>query len=96
VDIELRKPTPGAELADFVASVSNENGAGLISSITLTNTTTGQVVVGNTDASGQVSLKVLQGRYRLDIKSEGMNLITETIEFQKGKTVLRSFSLQKK
>jgi hypothetical protein len=93
VDIELKKANPNNNLADFVANITNEAGLGLVANVRLTNTQTGQAVIGTTDSSGQISFKVMEGSYRLDIVAANMRPLNEMVVFEKGKTVLRSYML---
>jgi hypothetical protein len=92
-DIELKRASPGQQLTDFVATITNDAGAGVVSTVTLKNVQTQESTVGSSDNLGQIVLKVAEGSYELEISARGMNPIKETIEFQKGKTVLRSYVL---
>lgn len=92
-EIELRKANPNSQLADFVATVTSESGVGIVANVRLSNVQSGQAVLGTTDANGQIAFKVMEGNYRLDIVAANLRPISEIVEFQKGKTVLRSYML---
>ncbi len=92
VDIELKKAT-GETLADFVATVTDASGRGVGARVSLKHVDTGEVTVGTADPTGQLNLKVKEGRYLVEIRADGYRAKGDQIEFQRGKTVLRSFSL---
>ena len=93
VDIELKKSS-GVSLAEFIATITDENGQGIETTITFTNLKTTETTVIRSDSNmGQVNMKIAEGSYRIEIKSTGFKTATDTIEFKKGKTVLRSYLL---
>jgi hypothetical protein len=92
VDIELKKST-GEALADFVGTITNEAGKGITATVTLTDLKTNESTVATADANGQVQIKVKEGSYRIEIKAPGLKSTTDQIQFLRGKTVLRFYSL---
>lgn len=92
VDIELKKST-GENLADFVATITDQNGQGVAARLTLRRIDTGEISVVNSDAQGQLTMKVAEGRYLVEIRAEGFRGIGDQVEFTRGKTILRTFSL---
>jgi len=91
-DIELKKSS-GENLADFVASILDEQGKPVAASVSLKNIETGEKILGTADPQGQLSLKVPEGRYLIEIRADGFRSIGDQVAFTRGKTVLRSFSL---
>jgi len=91
-DIELRKAT-GQNLADFVATITDDQGRPLVARLTLRSIESGELTVGNSDPQGQLSLKVKEGKYLVEVRAEGFKSMGDQVEFSRGKTVLRSFSL---
>lgn len=92
VDIEMKKSTTEL-MADFVATITDVQGKGVGATVTLTNVSNGETMTSVADATGQVVLKVREGSYRLEIKSQGLKTVNETIDFARGKTVLRFYSM---
>lgn len=92
VDIEMKKSTTEL-LAEFVATITSSENKGVSATATLTNTATGETTTAVADASGQVSLKVREGSYKLEIKADGLKTIDENIDFARGKTVLRFYTM---
>lgn len=92
VDIELRKAS-AQNLADFVATIVDDQGKGIQARVTLRNIETGELTVGNSDPQGQLGLKVAEGRYLVEIRAEGFKTMGDQVEFGRGKTVLRTFTL---
>ena len=91
-DVELRKAT-GQSLADFFATITDANGTGVTANVTLTNQQTAESVLATSDANGQLSVKVPQGTYKVEVKASGFASQNETLQFQSGKAVLRTFTL---
>lgn len=92
VDIELKKAT-GENLADFVATVTDDKGRAVQARVSLRNVDTGELTVGQADPQGQISLKVPQGKYLVQVQANGFKTSGDQLEFTKGRTVLRNFSL---
>lgn len=93
VDIELKKSTTEL-LADFVATIATAQAKGIPATVTFTNIQTGETTTALADASGQVILKLREGTYRIEMKADGFKTITDQIEFNRGKTVLRSYTME--
>lgn len=93
-DVELRRDT-GLAVADFIALLSDENGQAIEGSVTLTPTAGGEAISATSDATGQVNLKVTQGTYDVTISSKGSQSVKDQVTFERGKTVLRSYSLNR-
>ncbi len=94
VDIELSKST-GEARGFFVATITDPDGLGLPAQITFTNMGTNENSAATSDAAGQVNLRVRPGSYQITIRAAGMQTITDRLEFEGGKTVLRSYSFVK-
>lgn len=92
-DIELRKAV-GENLADFVATITDDQGRPVAARVSLRSIETGELSVGTADPQGQLSLKIKEGKYLVEIRADGFKTMGDQIEFARGKTVLRNFSLQ--
>ena len=94
VDVEMKRAT-GENLADFVATITDETGNPLVAQVTLTNTVTNEVVVGSSDVSGQLSMKIPEGQYSIEVSLQNFGSKTDQAEFIRGKTVLKTFTLSR-
>jgi hypothetical protein len=93
VDVELRKANPLDQTGSFVSTITNESGAAVQATLYFLNQQTNQQLTGTSDSNGNVNLKLPQGTYRVEVRASGYRSVTETIEIQRGQTVLRSYSL---
>lgn len=96
LDIELKKTSLEEQIGDFVATVTDDKGIGIQAAITFINATTNTQISGSSDLSGNLNMKIPQGTYKVEIKASGYQTATDTLEFEKGKTVLRSYTLAPK
>jgi hypothetical protein len=95
VDMAL-SPAKGVNLAEFAVSVTDDQtGRPLVAQVRLKPLPTGEALVETTDPQGQITLKVPEGRYELEITAEGYRPLRETLSFTRGRTVLRSFGLKR-
>jgi hypothetical protein len=94
VDIEMKK-AKGENLADFVASITDEAGIPQAATVTLTNTSTTEVVIGTVDQSGQLAMKVPEGEYMIEISASGFQQKREQTVFTRGKTLIKTFTLSR-
>lgn len=93
-DIELKKST-NEVLADFIATITNATGSGIAATVTLTDVQSNQSTVAVADGNGQVQVKLKEGSYRMEIKASGYKSLNERIDFQRGKTIIRSYTMSK-
>jgi hypothetical protein len=94
VDIEMRK-AKGENLADFVASITDEAGIPQAATVTLTHTSTTEVVIGTVDQSGQLAMKVPEGEYMIEISATGFQNKRDQAIFTRGKTLIKTFTLSR-
>ncbi len=96
VDIELKRELPGQDLSEFIATLFNQSGEPLAATVKLTKKSGDSVVSGQSDLNGQLYMKIPVGDYTLTIQAEGFNEMTEALSFQKGRAILRSYTLTRK
>jgi hypothetical protein len=96
VDIELKRELPGQDLSEFIATLFNQSGEPLAATVKLTKSSGDSVVSGQSDLNGQLYMKIPVGDYKLTIQAEGFNEMTEALSFQKGRAILRSYTLTPK
>ncbi len=94
VDIELKKELPGQASADFVATFMQPTGTPAVLVVKLTHLISGQTLTGTTDENGQIYLKVPVGAYQMEAVLQGYETLQENISFEKGKTILKSYTLR--
>ncbi len=94
VDIEMKR-AKGENLADFVASITDEGGTPQTAQVTLTNVATTEVVIGTADQSGQLAMKVPEGEYMIEISASGFQTRRDQSSFSRGKTVIKTFTLSR-
>ena len=94
VDIEMKRAT-GENLSDFVATITDESGNPLVAQVSMKNTVTSEIVIGSSDSSGQLSMKIPEGQYSIEVTLKGFKTREDKAEFQRGKTVIKTFVLSR-
>jgi hypothetical protein len=95
LDVELQKAIPGMELADLAGLVTDQNGVGIPANVKLTKTDSSESVSGVCDKVGGIDLKVKAGEYRIEVSAPGYKSVVDTLSFEVGKTLVRTFTLER-
>lgn len=92
VTVELVKGA-GRSFGDFVVTVTDENANPIQATITALNLKTNEETKAVTDESGKLTFRLPEGEYSLEIRAKGFLPKRDRFDIQRGKAVLRTYTV---
>lgn len=91
-EIELREGS-AVQTGKLVLNIANESGQAAASQVIIQNLRTNEQAQSQSDAGGRISLELAPGDYRIEIRSRGYKSLSDRIQIESGKAVLRSYTV---